>query len=101
LAHRREIFQVQVIQQVQAQCVERQHVNGKADAVDRAGGGVVVAVTAERRDLALGEQFEGRRVQSRPGLRDIPRPQLDPAPTMPDLSRWLPRLWTIWLSALP
>src|SRR5580693_7549125 len=43
-AERQEVFEVQVVEQVQAHRVDREHVHGEVDALDRARRGVAVAV---------------------------------------------------------
>jgi len=69
---------------VQAKRVDRQHVNRKTDTFDGARGGVVVPVTAERRDLPFGEKLKCRRMQASPGPGRVPRSELVPATAMTD-----------------
>jgi len=83
-AQGQQLFEVQVVQQVQAQRVDRQHVNRKADTFHGARGGVVVAIAAERRNPPFGEQLERRRVQASPGPGHVPGAQLIPAAAIAD-----------------
>lgn len=49
LAYRQQVIELQVVEQVQAHGIDRQHMDGKGDAVDKTGRGIAVAVAAQCR----------------------------------------------------
>jgi len=59
-------------------------VHGEVDALSRARRGVVVAVTAEYRDLALAQQLEHRGVQPGAARRSVPGAELIAPAPVPD-----------------
>jgi len=58
--------------------------DGEADALGRAGGDVVVAVTAQDRDPPLGEKFQRGRMQAGPMPGGIPWAELVAPGPVPD-----------------
>ncbi len=79
-----EILKLQVIKQMQAHRVDREHVHGEVHALGGAGRGVVVAVAAQYRDPALGHELQRGGMQPGAGAGGVPRAQLGPALAVPD-----------------
>jgi predicted TIM-barrel fold metal-dependent hydrolase len=85
----REGVEVQVVEQVHAHRVDREHVHGEVHALDGARRRVIVAIAAKDRDPAFREQLERRRVQS----------TSTPSYSSPSKITW--HSASMWLSALP
>ena len=83
LAERDGVVKLQVIHQLQAHRVDREHVHGEVDAVGGAGRRVAIAVAAQHRDPPLGHEFQCRRMQPRARVSGVPRAELVPALAVP------------------
>ena len=81
---RHQVIELQVVEQVHAHRVDREHVHGKRDVLDDAGRGVAVAVAAEHGHLPLGQELHGQRVQPRAAGGHVPWAELAAPQPVPD-----------------
>src|SRR4051812_32945918 len=72
LADGGEILELEIVEEMDAHCLERQHVDRKRDPFCAARSRVAVGVRAQRGDAALGKELGGGRVQSRLRVRRVP-----------------------------
>ena len=84
LTHLGEVFELHVVQQMNAQRVHGECVDRKVDSVDGAGRGVVVAVAPQHGGLSLGDELERGRMQAGPCGRHVPRSELVSPATVAD-----------------
>src|SRR5579872_3044492 len=85
LAERYEILELQVVEQVHAERVNREHVYRRLNPLGHAGRGVAVAVAAEDRDLPFGNELQRLGVQPRAQLGGVPRAELIAAAAVPEI----------------